>query len=43
MCGIHPGPLIGELDIGHTFVLQRVRGMKTFLPDGTEKTTLARD
>jgi geranylgeranyl reductase family protein len=35
-----PAPLLGELDIGHGFVVQRVKGMKTLLPDGTEKTTL---
>lgn len=35
-----PAPLLGELNVGHRFVVQRVRGMKTILPDGTEKTTL---
>ncbi len=35
-----PAPLLGEIDIGHEFLVQRVRGMKTFLPDGEEKTTL---
>ncbi|RJR52281.1 MAG: NAD(P)/FAD-dependent oxidoreductase [Desulfobacteraceae bacterium] len=35
-----PAPLMGELGLGHGFVVQRVRGMRTFLPDGTEKTTL---
>lgn len=35
-----PAPILGELNIGHEFVVQRVRGMKTILPDGEEKTTL---
>lgn len=35
-----PAPLLGELALGHDFVVQRVRGMKTILPDGREKTTL---
>lgn len=35
-----PAPLLGELALGHDFVVQRIRGMKTILPDGSEKTTL---
>lgn len=35
-----PAPLVGELALGREFVVQRVNGMKTFLPDGSEKTTM---
>jgi digeranylgeranylglycerophospholipid reductase len=35
-----PAPLVGELALGREFVVQRIKGMKTFLPDGSEKTTL---
>jgi digeranylgeranylglycerophospholipid reductase len=32
-----PAPLLGELSLGREFVVQQVKGMKTFLPDGSEK------
>jgi len=35
-----PAPLVGELALGREFVVQRVSGMKTILPDGSEKTTM---
>jgi geranylgeranyl reductase family protein len=35
-----PGPLPGELNLGREFVVQAVKGMKTFLPGGEEKVTL---
>ena len=35
-----PAPLVGELALGREFVVQRVNGMKTILPDGSEKTTM---
>jgi digeranylgeranylglycerophospholipid reductase len=36
-----PAPLIGELGLGRTFVVQSVKGMKTILPDGEVKETLS--
>jgi digeranylgeranylglycerophospholipid reductase len=36
-----PAPLIGELGLGRTFVVQPVKGMKTILPDGEIKETLS--
>ena len=35
-----PSPLVGELALGHSFVVHRVKGMKTILPDGSEKRTM---
>jgi digeranylgeranylglycerophospholipid reductase len=35
-----PAPLVGELALGREYVVQRVQGMKTFLPDGSGKTTM---
>lgn len=35
-----PGPLPGELNLGREFVVQGVKGMRTFLPDGGERVTL---
>lgn len=35
-----PGPLPGELNLGHDFVVQGVKGMRTILPGGGEKVTL---
>ena len=29
-----PAPLMGEIDVGRDFVVQAIRGMRTFLPDG---------
>jgi digeranylgeranylglycerophospholipid reductase len=33
-----PAPLLGEVNLGRDFVVQGVRGMRTILPDGEEKT-----
>jgi digeranylgeranylglycerophospholipid reductase len=41
-CGEHiPAPLLGEVDLGSAFVIQAVRGMRTFLPGGGVKETPA--
>lgn len=36
-----PAPLVGELGLGRAFVVQPVKGMKSFLPEGEVKETLA--
>jgi digeranylgeranylglycerophospholipid reductase len=36
-----PAPLVGELGLGRGFVVQPVKGMRTILPDGEVKETLA--
>lgn len=36
-----PAPLIGQLNMGTGYVVQKVSGMKTFLPDGTSRTMAA--
>lgn len=36
-----PQPLLGDVQVGSDFVIQRVRGMRTVLPGGEEKTTPA--
>ncbi|MBE9571692.1 MAG: FAD-dependent oxidoreductase, partial [Proteobacteria bacterium] len=36
-----PAPLLGEVDLGRNFVVQPIRGMRTFLPGGEIKKMLA--
>lgn len=36
-----PAPLLGEVDLGRHFVVQAIRGMRTFLPGGEIKKMLA--
>jgi digeranylgeranylglycerophospholipid reductase len=36
-----PAPLVGELGLGRAFVVQPVKGMKSILPDGEVKETVA--